>query len=135
MASIDKNKGFGARQQYIIDAPAEKGRFVIRLPMYMLFGSVENFYALRGYSVEVELNRGSDYSSLFRDEDAADLGEITFSDFKLNIPVIEPSNAELLNNLKSLKDPTPYLYSQAAKSHVRTGRKKRERLSNCVYYR
>ena len=110
-ASAQTNFGFGARQKYILAAPAMAGRFVIRLPMYMLFGSVENFYALRGYSVEVELNRGPDHCSLFRDDAGAELGEISFDDFKLNIPVIEPSNAELLNNLKSLKDPTPYLYS------------------------
>ena len=52
-ASKDENKGFAARQKYIIDALHERGRFVIRLPMHMLFGSVENFYALRGYAVEV----------------------------------------------------------------------------------
>ena len=110
-ASKDLNKGFLARQKYIIDTPNDKGRFVIRLPMHMLFGSVENFYALRGYSVEVELNRGPDYPALFRNEDGAVEGLIQFTEFKLNIPVIEPSNAILLNNLKGLKDSTPFLYS------------------------
>jgi hypothetical protein len=110
-ASLDNNHGFIARQKYIIAAPEEKGRFVIRLPMYMLFGTVENFYALRGYPVEVELNRGPDHTALITAADAAEPAKIKITDIKLNIPVIEPSNVELLNNLKSLKDPTPYLYS------------------------
>ena len=60
--------------------------------MHMLFSSVENFYELRGYGIEVELNRGPDYLALFRDVNA-DEGAIKFTAFKLNIPVIEPNNA------------------------------------------
>ena len=109
-ASIDDNKGFAARQKYIIDAPEAKGVFTIRLPLYMLFGCVENFYALRGYSVEIELNRGPDYPALFRDAEA-DQADILFTEFKLNVPIIEPSNAVLLDSLKGIKDSTPFLYS------------------------
>ena len=115
VASLDTNKGFKVRQSYIIDVfgdalPDKRGSFVIRLPMHMLFGLVENFYALRGYGIEVELNLGPDYPALFRDVNI-DEGEIKFTDFKLNITVIEPSNAQLLDSLKGLKDPTSFLYS------------------------
>ena len=52
-ATSDDNHGFCVRQKYVVDALEENGRFLflIRLLMYMLFGSVENFYALQGYPV------------------------------------------------------------------------------------
>ena len=109
-ASADDNTGFAIRQNWIIDKPNTRGKFKLRLPMFMLFGMFENFLALKGYSYEIELVRGPDYVTLFRNNNAP-TGKIKFDKLILNIPVIEPSNTMLLESLKGLKDPKPYLYS------------------------
>ena len=106
----DTNKGFTVRQQYIIEAPHTKGTFKLRIPLMMFYGFMENFLALRGYPYEIELVRGPDYPAIFRD-DAADEGKLVFKEFILDIPVIDPSNSVLLESLKGIKDPQPYLYS------------------------
>ena len=109
-ASTENNYGFAARQNWIIDQPTKRGSFKLRLPLYMLFGFAENFLALKGYSYEIEMVRGPDYPALFKST-AAPEGKFKFESFILNIPVIEPSNSVLLESLKGLKDPKPYLYS------------------------
>ena len=112
-AVLVDNKGFAIRQKYIIDTPTEanaKGMFKLRIPLYMFFGFMENFVALKGYPLEIELVRGPDYPSLFR-ADAAAAGKIKFSEMTLNVPVVEPSTAITVESLKSLADPHPYLFS------------------------
>ena len=54
-AVINDNKGFAVRQKYVIDTPATKGMFKFRIPLYMFFGFMENFVALKGYPVEMKL--------------------------------------------------------------------------------
>ena len=93
----DTNNGFKIRQKYLIDTPATNGKFQLRLPLHMLFGFMENFTVLKGYTVEIELVRGPDYPALYRDNAAGDHraleGKFTFSNFLLNIPVVKPSTA------------------------------------------
>ncbi len=48
-ASIEDNKGFAVRQGWIIDKATTRGTFKARLPLYMLFGFVENYLALSAY--------------------------------------------------------------------------------------
>lgn len=109
-AVIAENKGFAVRQKYVIDTPHTKGMFKFRIPLYMFFGFMENFVALKGYPIEMEFVRGPDYPALFRNADAGE-GKLKFSEMTLNIPVVEPSTAMLVESLKGLKDPYPYLFS------------------------
>ena len=71
---------------------------------------MENFICLKGYPLEIELVRGPDYPALFR-ANAAGEGKFTFTEFILNIPIVEPSNPITLDLLKRLKDSKPYLFS------------------------
>ena len=113
-ADPDTNKGFGIRQKYLIDDPHTNGMFKLRIPMYMFFGFMENFVALKGYPIEIEFVRGPDYPALFRHEGGAHTaveGKLTFREMTLNIPVVEPSLAITIESLKGLKDPYPYMFS------------------------
>ena len=71
---------------------------------------MENFVALRGYPIDIELVQGPDYPVLFRDNAAAE-GKLTFKELVLNVPVIEPSNTIALESLKGISNPKPYLFS------------------------
>ena len=111
---ITTNKGFKVRQQYIIDSPHTNGTFKLRLPMHMLFGFMENFTVLKGYPIEIELVRGPDYPSLYRNgvgDNAAPEGKLVFKDFMLNIPIVEPSTTLAVNYLNAMKDSESYHYS------------------------
>ena len=111
---VTTNKGFKVRQQYIIDSPHTNGTFKLRLPMHMLFGFMENFTVLKGYPIEIELERGPDYPSLYRNvvgDNAAPEGKLVFKDFMLNIPIVEPSTMLAVNNLNAMKDSESYHYS------------------------
>ena len=110
----DTNKGFGIRQQYLIESPHTNGTFKLRLPMHMLFGFMENFTVLKGYPIEIELVRGPDYPALYRNgagQHAAVEGKLVFKDILLNIPIVEPSTAVKVDYLSIMQDPEPYLYS------------------------
>ena len=109
-ASSESNTGFSARQAYIIDDPDARGTFKLRAPLFMFYGFVENFLALKGYNYEIEMVRGPDYPALFKADGAPD-AKFQFKEILLNIPVVDPSNAVLLESLKGMKDPQPYLYS------------------------
>ena len=79
----------------------------------MFFGFMENFVALKGYPIEIELVRGSDAPALFRNSagaNAAAEGKLKFSEITLNVPVVEPSTAMAVKSLQSLQDPYPYLF-------------------------
>ena len=77
-ADPDTNTGFKTRQNYLIDQPTTKGRFKLRIPMFMLFGFMENFLALTGYSYKIELVREADFTTLFKDNDAQE-GKLKFN--------------------------------------------------------
>ena len=109
-ATVEDNTGFAARRKWIVDEPTTNGTFKLRLPLYMLFGFMENFLALKSYPIEIELVRGPDYPALFKDATAPE-GKLKFNHLILNVPVVEPNNAILLESLKGLRDPKPYLYS------------------------
>ena len=106
----DTNKAFVIRRKYIIDEPDTNGTFKLRIPLVMLFGFMENFVALRGYPLEIELVRGPDYPALLRDNAAAE-GKLTFKEIVLNVPVIVPSSTIALESLKGISNPKPYLFS------------------------
>ncbi len=110
----DDNKGFAIRQSYLIDTPHTNGKFKLRIPLYMIFGFMENFVALKGYPIEIELVRGDDAPALFRNKEgahAAAEGKLRFSELNLNIPVVNPSTAMTVKSLQGLQDPYPYLFS------------------------
>lgn len=104
------NKGFEARRQFLVTTPATNGNFKLRIPLYMFFGFMENFIVLKGYPIELQFVRGSDYPAIFRAAAAAE-GKLTISKIYLDIPVVEPNTAVALQYIKLLKDPTPFLYS------------------------
>ena len=104
------NKGFAVRRKYIITAPNTNGNFMLRAPLHLFFGFMENFVVLKGYPIEIEMVRGPDYPAIFRGA-AADEGKLDFSSITLNIPIVEPSTAVTLQYVKLLKDPQPFLYS------------------------
>ena len=111
---VTMNKGFSVRRQYLIDTPHTNGNFKLRLPMHMLFGFMENFVVLKGYPIEIELVRGPDYPTLYRNgggDHAALEGKLTFKEVLLNIPIVEPSTALEVRYLSALQDTEPYLYS------------------------
>ena len=97
--TAETNKGFEIRRKYIIDLPHTKGTFKFRIPMMMFFGFFENFIALKGYPVEIELVRGDDYPAILRDNTAAE-GKLIFKDLILNVPVVEPSKSITLDSLR-----------------------------------
>ena len=111
----DVNKGFAARRAYIIVQPAPKGKFTLRVPMFMFFGFMENFVVLKGYPIQIEMVRGPDYPALFRKkaagEDQAVEGKLKFNSITMDVPIVEPSTMVALEYLKGLKDPTSFLYS------------------------
>ena len=75
---------------------------------------MENFVALKGYPIEIELVRGDDAPALFRNKEgahAAAEGKLKFSELNLNIPVVDPSTAMTVKSLQGLQDPYPYLFS------------------------
>ena len=110
-AETETNKGFSARQNYIIDQPATRGTFKLRAPLFLFYGFTENFLALKGYNLEFEMVRGPDYPALFRADNGVPEGKFKFKEILLNLPVVDPSNTVLLESLKGLKNPEPYLYS------------------------
>ena len=80
----------------------------------MLFGFMENFVALKGYPVEIELIRGADYPAIYRrgaGESTADEGMLKFSDILLNVPIVNPATNIKIEYLKGIDDPSSYLYS------------------------
>ena len=105
------NKGFEIRRKWVITEPGTKGKFKLRMPLSQIFGFAENFIALRGYPVEVELVRGQDFKALFRESTPTKEGVIQISNMVLNIPVVTPNNAVQLKLLQGLTHPKPYLYS------------------------
>ena len=109
-----KNKGFEIRRKFIMAVRDTNGTFTLRLPLHMLFGFMENFVALKGYPVEIELVRGPDYPAIYRDAAGthkADEGKLQFTDILLNIPVVDPSTNIKLQYLKGVNNPRSYLYS------------------------
>ena len=109
-----KNKGFSIRHDYIMKAAAESGTFKLRLPLRMLFGFMENFVALKGYPVEIELVRGPDFPAIYRKASgvgAALEGKLKFSEILLNVPIVDPSTSIKVEYLKGISNPKPYLYS------------------------
>ena len=106
----DANTGFKLRREYILDRPKTPGFFVFRIPLSMIFGFMENFVIMRGYSVAIELVRGADHAALYR-ADAAHPGQIKFEKLMLNVPIVEPSNTVTVETLRGLSDPKNYLYS------------------------
>ena len=105
-----KNPGFKVRQNYLIEQPKTKGHFNFLIPLTLLFGFAENFLALSAYPVEIDLVRGANYRAIHKDADAA-VANIKIKEIKLIVPVVEASNTVLIDELKSLKNPSPYLYS------------------------
>ena len=63
----------------------------------------------------MELVRSSDDAAIFRDATADD-GKLVFTDFRFNVPVVDPSDSQVLEMLKGLKDPKPYAFSYACTS-------------------
>ena len=108
--TTDANKGFEIRRKYIINSPHTKGMFKFRIPMMMFFGFMENFVALKGYPVEIELVRGPDHSVILRG-DAVDQGKLVFKDLLLNVPVVDPSKSVTLTSLRGISNPKPYMFS------------------------
>ena len=53
----DDNKGFAVRRNYIMIQPGTKGKFKLFVPMFMFFGFMEKFVALKGYPMQIELVR------------------------------------------------------------------------------
>ena len=109
-----KNKGFAVRRKYLFSAPKTNGLFKLRLPLHMLFGFMENFVALKGYPVEIELIRGADYPSIYRKgagDNLAVEGKLTFSQILLNVPIVDPSTNIKLEYIKGVSDPRSFLYS------------------------
>ena len=107
------NLGWEARRSFVIKgatAAASKGTFKFRMPLSQIFGFCENFVALRGYPVEIELIRGQDYKALFL-ADGTNPGKFSFKSLALNIPVITPNNAINLKILEGLRNPKPYNFS------------------------
>ena len=109
-ADKDKNKGWEARRQWLLEANT-KGEFVVNFPLYMLFGTFENFYALSGYPIEIELVRSHDNRLFFKPADAAYKGVIKFESFIIKVPIVKPSKPESLRLLKGISDGKPYIYS------------------------
>ena len=109
-----RNKGFAARRKYVMLSPTTRGKFKLRLPLHMLFGFMENFVALKGYPVEIELIRGADYPAIYRrgaGESTADEGKLKFSDILLNVPIVNPATNIKIEYLKGIDNPSSYLYS------------------------
>ena len=105
------NKGWEARRAFVIKgAETAKGTFKFRMPLNLIFGFCENFVALKGYGVEVELIRGQDYKALFLAA-GTNAGKFTFKSMSLNIPVVTGSNAVNVKILEGLKHPKPYNFS------------------------
>ena len=82
---------------------------MLRAPLHLFFGFMENFIVLKGYPIEIEMVRGPDYPAIFRG--TADEGKLEFTSITLNIPIVEPSTAMTLQYVKLLKEPQPFLYS------------------------
>ena len=108
--SNDTNKGFTLRYDYIMNRPATPGKFKLRIPLILLFGFCENFVALRGYPISIDLVRAADHLALFRNAGAEE-GKFKFNQITLNTPIVDPSNVVNLKTLRGLTDPKPYLYS------------------------
>ena len=108
--TAETNKGFEIRRKYIIATPTSKGSFKFRIPLMLIYGFMENFCALRGYPIEIELVRGPDYPALYRAEGTPE-GKLVFKEMILNVPVVEPSKSIELNSLRGLSNPKPYIYS------------------------
>ena len=108
--ATNANKGWEARRKYVIETPESKGKFKFRMPLNMIFGICDNFIALRGYPVDIELIRGPDYPALYRAEGTGE-GKFAFTSMALNIPVITPSNAVNLKILQGIQHPKPYNFS------------------------
>ena len=109
-----KNKGFAVRRKYLMVSPTTNGKFKLRMPLHMLFGFMENFVALKGYPVEVELIRGADYPALYRRGAGADTaveGKLKFDEILLNVPIVDPATNIKVEYLKGINDPRSYLYS------------------------
>ena len=109
-----KNKGFTIRRKYLMASPATNGKFKLRMPLHMLFGFMENFVALKGYPVEIELIRGADYPALYRRANgnaAAAEGKLKFDEILLNVPIVDPATNIRVEYLKGINDPRSYLYS------------------------
>ena len=95
-------------------SPTTNGKFKLRMPLHMLFGFMENFVALKGYPVEIELIRGADYPALYRRKDGANKaveGKLKFDDILLNVPIVNPATNIRVEYLKGIDDPSSYLYS------------------------
>ena len=108
--ATNANKGWEARRKFVIETPDSKGKFKFRMPLNMIFGICDNFIALRGYPVDIELIRGPDYPALYR-ADGTGEGKFAFTSMALNIPVITPSNAVNLKILQGIQHPKPYNFS------------------------
>ena len=106
----ETNSGFKKRQNYVIKSPASHGTFKLRIPLHLLFGFFENFVALRGYPVTMELVRASDSCCIVRSNPAVK-GKLKINRMVLNAPIVDPSTVMTLHALKGLKDPKPYLFS------------------------
>ena len=81
----ETNKGFAARQNYIIDQPATRGTFKLRAPLFLFYGFTENFLALKGYNLEFEMVRGPDYPALFRADNGVPEGKFKFKEISFRI--------------------------------------------------
>ena len=104
------NKGFKIRRNWIITQPHTNGKFKLKVPLHLFCGFFENFVALKGYPIELEMVRGSDDQAIFRAA-AADQGKLKFSRITLHIPIVHPNNEINLRYLKLIKEPKPWLFT------------------------
>ena len=104
------NKGFQIRRNWIITQPQTNGKFKLKVPLHLFCGFFENFVALKGYPIELEMVRGPDYPALFLGA-GADQGKLKFNRITLHIPIVHPSTEINLRYLKLIKEPKPWLFT------------------------
>ena len=107
------SKGFVTRQNWFIKEPMQaddKGKFILKLPLSLIFGFCERFQVFTGYGLEICLIRSPDYECLLKANDA-DEGKLKISSICLNIPIVKPSDEIKMELLTEVRNKRNYEWS------------------------
>jgi len=103
IAGNNRNKGFEARQEYIIRKPDPKGTLSFRVPLKHIFGFCDDYdKVVYGFKHQLTLVKKGDNDAIFRAA-AADAGKVVLSKHSWYMPHVLPNDQAKLALYKTIE--------------------------------
>ena len=101
------NKGWTARNNWLITEPDSEGNFDCVIPLSLMFNFAADYEkVLYGYNLCLTLVRGEDHGALTLKANT-DVGSVKLTSLALHMPIVTPSTAKRVSLLEMVKKQTP----------------------------